>query len=72
MATLLRWTGRLAGLSGVVLTFTAIGSRAVGNYVLGGFQTSSILQAGIAAMVLGCLSYLAHLAEQPQSQEHLR
>lgn len=72
METLLLWVGRLAGLSGVLLTIVAIGLRAAGNFFLGGFQVSTILQAGIAAMLLGCLSYVANLAEQTQKHEHLR
>jgi len=72
MGVLLLWIGRLAGLSGVLLTVVAFGSRAAGNFFLGGFQVGTILQAGIAAMLLGCLSYMANLAERPRKPEHLR
>ncbi len=71
METLLLWVGRLAGLSGVLLTVVAIGSRATGNFFFGGFQVNTVLQAGTAAMVLGCLSYIANLAERTQTHEHL-
>lgn len=71
MESLLLWVGRLAGLSGVLLTVIAIGSRAAGDYFPGGFQVGTILLAGIAAMVLGCLSYVAILAERTQKHEHL-
>ena len=71
METLLLWVGRLAGLSGVLLTVVAFGSRAASNFFPGGFQVGTVLQAGIAAMLLGCLSYVANLAERTQKHEHL-
>ncbi len=71
METLLLWVGRLAGLTGVLLTVIAFGSRVTGNFFPGGFQVGTILQAGIAAMVLGCLSYVANLAERTQKHQHL-
>jgi len=70
MEMLLLWIGRLAGLSGVLLTAVAIGSRAAGDYFPGGLQVGTLLLAGIAAMVLGCLGYLANLAERTQKHEH--
>jgi len=72
METLLLWIGRLAGISGVLLTIVAFGSRAAGIFFPGGFQVGTILQAGIAAMLVGCLGYVATLAEQKPKYDHLR
>lgn len=67
METLLISTGRLAGLVGVVLCVIAGIAGAVrlsGAYWLGGFQVITLLQAGIASMVLGCLCLLMVLLER--------
>ena len=65
MESLLLWIGRLAGAAGVLIVLAAVVARAGGSYVVGGLQVGTLLQAGIAAMVLGCLAYVAHLAERP-------
>ena len=64
MGSLLRWIGRSAGLVGALLCVGAILARLGGSYVVGGFQVGTLLQAGIAAMLIACLSYLALLAER--------
>jgi hypothetical protein len=64
MDSLLRWAGRLAGLAGVLICVAAIASRLAGTYFVGGFQVGTLLLAGLAAMVAGCLCYLALLAER--------
>jgi hypothetical protein len=64
MEMLLRWTGRLAGLAGVLICAGAVLARLGGAYVMGGFQVGTLLLAGVAAMLVGCLSYLALLAER--------
>jgi len=61
---LLLWIGRLGGAGGVVVCAVAIVARMRGVYGLAGFQTGTLLIAGMAAMLLGCLGYLAALAEQ--------
>ena len=63
----LRWAARLAGLIGVVLTLLAGFSRLSGRYSLGTYQAITVLQAGTAMMVLGCLLYLASTAERRMS-----
>ena len=63
----LRWAARLAGLIGVVLTLVAGLSRLSGRYSLGTYQAITVLQAGTAMMVLGCLLYLASAAERRMS-----
>jgi len=64
MQILLLAIGRLAALSGVLVCALAGGARLAGAYWLGGFQVTTLLQVGIAAMVLGCLCFLIVLLER--------
>jgi hypothetical protein len=64
---LLRWAARSAGLIGVILSIVAGLSRVSGRYQLGGYQAITLLQAGTTVMVLGCLLYLASIAERRTS-----
>jgi hypothetical protein len=66
MENLLLWIGRLGGIVGFAITVIAVAVRLKGTYMLGGFQIGTLLQAGIAAMVAGCLAYAAALAERPR------
>lgn len=61
--------GRLAGLAGVVVCGVAGLARLAGAYWLGGFQLTTLLQAGVALMVLGCLCFLAVLLERVGERE---
>lgn len=61
MDGLLLWSGRAAGLAGLLLCLAAIGGRVAGKYWIGGFQVGTLLQAGIAAMVFGALCFVALL-----------
>jgi hypothetical protein len=63
MKSLLLWTGRSAGLGGTVLCIVAAATRLSGRYWLGGFQGGTLLQGGVALMVLGCLCFLSALTE---------
>ena len=63
MALLLVWVGRLAGSLGALVTGLAVLARATGSFHLGSFEAMTLLQAGVAAMVLGCLAYLAAMVE---------
>ena len=63
MNQLLRWAGRIAGLVGLLMCMAAVLVRASGSYVMANFQVGTILQAGMAAMILGCLAYLAALVD---------
>lgn len=63
MNELLRWTARIAGLTGAALCAASVLLRVSGEFVVGRFQVGTLLQGGIAAMVLGCLAYLAVLAD---------
>lgn len=63
MNNLLRWLGRSAGVIGVLLCAVSFLARAAGVWTIGGFQVGSVLQAGMAGMILGCLAYLAVLVD---------
>jgi hypothetical protein len=69
METLLIAIGRLAGLAGVAVCAVAGIARLAGAYWLGGFQLGTLLQAGSAAMVLGCLCFLMVLLERVGERE---
>ncbi|MEO5699812.1 MAG: hypothetical protein ABIS17_09350 [Casimicrobiaceae bacterium] len=64
MHQLLLWMGRFAGLAGVLVTGVAVATRLQGRYVIFNYQAGTLLLAGIALMVLGCLAYLALLTER--------
>lgn len=64
METLLLWAGRLAGLAGVAITLIAIGARLTGAFWIAGFQAGTLLQAGMAAMILACLAHLVVLTSR--------
>ena len=64
MDSLLLWIARLAGIVGVVMGAYAVVSRLQGAYMVGGFQTGTLLLASIAAMTMGCLCYVAFVAER--------
>lgn len=64
MGNLLLMGGRIAGIVGVLLGAFSVVSRLQGSYLVGGFQIGTLLQASIAAMVLGCLCYVAAIAER--------
>jgi hypothetical protein len=64
MAHLLLWVGRIGGAVGVLMCVIAVLARIRGVYGLAGFQTGTVLLAGIAAMLVGCLGYLAVVAER--------
>ena len=63
MYQLLRWTGRIAGLVGLLMCIAAALVRASGSYTIVNFQVGTILQAGMAGMILGCLAYLSVLVD---------
>ena len=66
MENLLRWIGRLGGAAGIVLCAVAVLMRLRGVYNVAGFQIGTLLLAGIAAMMVGCLAYVASIAERPR------
>ena len=66
METLLLWVGRLAGFGGVVLCAWAVIMRIQGSYFAGGFQVGTLLQAGMTAILIGCLCLLVVLTSRPR------
>lgn len=66
MHMLLIWIARISGLVGVAAIAVAVAGRLSGAYWLGGFQVGTLLQAGMAAALVGCLGYVAALAERGQ------
>ena len=64
MQRLLLWIGRIGGVVGVIVCAIAILMRMRGVYNFAGFQIGTLLLGGVAAMVLGCLGYIAALAER--------
>lgn len=66
MAHLLTWVGRLAGCLGVLVCAVALVARLAGTWSVGGTQIGTLLQLGMAAMLVACLAYCAELAERPR------
>ena len=54
--------GRLTGLVGLMICGVAVIARASGAFWIGSFQVGSLLQGGIAALLLGCFSLLVALS----------
>ena len=65
MEIVLVWVGRLAGLAGVALCAWAVFNRLTGSYFAGGFQIGTLLQAGMTAILVGCLCLLIALTNRP-------
>jgi hypothetical protein len=63
MHELLVWIARAAAIGGIGTMLLAVGGRLGGAYWLAGFQVGTILQAGMALTLVGCLGYVAALAE---------
>lgn len=70
MNHLLIWIGRLAGLIGLAAVAGAVMFRAAGMWYLGGLQLGTLMNAGVAAMVLGIWAYVASLAERKGPVQH--
>ena len=66
MEILLLWIGRLAGLGGVALCAWAVYNRMAGSWIAGGFQISTLLQAGMVAILIACLCLLVVLTNRPR------
>jgi hypothetical protein len=64
MESLLLWTGRIAGIGGLVLSAWAAYSRLTGAYFAGGFQIGTLLLAGMTGMLIACLCLLLVLTER--------
>ena len=64
MNALLLWVGRLAGLGGALVCLGAVIGRLSGTFYSGSFQIGTLLLAGMAAMVLGCVCLLLILTRR--------
>jgi hypothetical protein len=64
MNILLIWIGRLAGLLGLAAISCAVVLRAMGIWHFGSLQIGTLMNAGVAAMVLGAWAYSASIAER--------
>lgn len=58
MEKLLLWFGRLAGGAGALICIVAIVARLTDTYLVISFQAGTLLLAGVAAMLMGCLCLL--------------
>jgi hypothetical protein len=47
----------------VLVSTVAVLARASGSFHVGNFEALTLLQAGIAAMVVGCLAYITSMAD---------
>ena len=50
--------GRVVGAIGVAICVLASAARFTGHYTLGSYQAGTLLLAGTASMVAGCLALL--------------
>lgn len=58
MNRLLLISGRVIGTAGLAICAIAAAARLAGSYYLAGFQLSTLLQAGTAAIAAGCFLLL--------------
>jgi hypothetical protein len=61
---LLVMLGRLAGLAGILVCLVAGIARLLGNFYLGGFAVSTLLQAGMAGVLIGSFALLLALNQR--------
>lgn len=64
MEKLLLSLGGLAGIGGTLLCAVAGAMRLTGRHWAGGFETLTLLQGGMAAMIFACLCYLVVLVQR--------
>ena len=64
MNSLLIWMGRIAGLMGLAAVTCAVALRLSGVWHVGGLQIGTLMNAGVAAMVIGAWAYVASIAER--------
>ena len=61
---LLVMLGRLAGLAGILVCLVAGIARLLGNYYLAGFAANTLLQAGMAGLLIGSFALLLALNQR--------
>ncbi len=64
MDNLLFTLGRLSGFIGLLLCAVSGFMRVAGKHWIGGFETLTLLQVGVAGMTLACFLYLTLLAQK--------
>lgn len=62
MNNLLHWLGRIAGIGGALLCAIAVAARLSGKHWVAGYESITLMQAGVAVMVFACLCFLACLS----------
>ena len=67
MNSVLLGAGKVIGVLGLLLMAVAVVVRLSGRYVIGGFETVSLLQAGIATVSVGCFAMLWLLVDRPKN-----
>ena len=60
----LLFIGRVAGFGGALVFVAAIALRVSGHFVVGGYQVGTLMFAGTATMILGCLCLLLVLTSR--------
>jgi hypothetical protein len=58
ISMVLRWSGRIAAVAGVLLSAVVGLLRLQGHYWLGGFQAGTLMLGGMSLMMFACLCYL--------------
>ena len=61
------WVEGLPGWAATLVVVAAVVERLLGVYRLGGLGVGTILEAGMASILIGCLGYSAALAERKQT-----
>jgi hypothetical protein len=56
--------GRLLGFLGLLISALSMGARMFGNFFVAGFQIGTLFQAGLGAMIAGCLCLLIVLTSR--------
>ncbi len=64
MDKLLIWIGRIAGLAGFLVALAAVVVRLGGQWRIGDLSVGTLLNGGVAAMVVATLAYAAAIAER--------
>ncbi|MCU0923415.1 MAG: hypothetical protein MUF16_24340 [Burkholderiaceae bacterium] len=67
MNSLLIWIGRIAGLLGLATAACAAVLRLSGVWHVAGLQIGTLMNAGVAAIVIGAWAYAASVAERGPS-----
>jgi len=67
MNSILLGGGKATGVLGLLVMAFAVVMRLSGRYVIGGFQTVTLLQAGLAIVIVGCFAMLWLLVDRAKN-----